>query len=481
MVEARTCTRKGNIPRSGSHGGAEIDYKRIGYLVREEDRADIEDMLSAHPGLSEDYIPVALIGEGTFSTVYKAIDVRHWKRNNTSWLHASRQDPWDAARLVALASVLQQAERVSPLYEAIRRYLIAEYGRLSGPEFEAEVSARPPAFVALKRIIATSGPRRIAEEMAYLRDLGGRHHIVPIISALRREDRVIVAFPYFHGADFRDLLAGLRLADISAYMRILLEALAHTHDAGIIHRDVKPSNVLFSRERDGTYRGLLVDFGLAQAQEKNDSAKAIPNGRENQPSSIASLNSIHADSANHGTKSAQRAASITAQPAHGLAAMIKGLPPGYIENDPRGPMRASRAGTRGFRAPEVLFKISRQTTAIDVWSAGVILLTLLTRRYPFFHSTDDCDALAELACIFGEEDMAKAAESYGRAWVPGGLPNVPPKRLSWRNLCTKLNHSWPEVAAIPDSAFDLLDRLLDLDYRTRITALEALAHPFLAS
>ncbi|XP_076316158.1 cell division cycle 7-related protein kinase-like [Tachypleus tridentatus] len=45
---------------------------------------------------------------------------------------------------------------------------------------------------------------------------------------------------------------------------------------------------------------------------------------------------------------------------------------------------APRAGTPGFRAPEVLLKYKAQTTAIDVWSAGVIFLSLLSGSYLFF-------------------------------------------------------------------------------------------------
>ena len=140
-------------------------------------------------------------------------------------------------------------------------------------------------------------------------------------------------------------------------------------------------------------------------------------------------------------------------------------------------MRASRAGTRGFRAPEVLFKVARQTPAIDVWSAGVIMLTLLTRRYPFFHSPDDCDALAELAAVFGDDAMAAAAASYGRTWASGGLPGVPRGRVPWRTLVAQLCPSG--AGSVPAAAYDLLDRLLDLDARTRVRAIDALEHPFL--
>ena len=70
---------------------------------------------------------------------------------------------------------------------------------------------------------------------------------------------------------------------------------------------------------------------------------------------------------------------------------------------------ASRAGTRGFRAPEVLLRVVQQTTSVDIWSAGVILLCLLSRRYPFFNSNTDTEALLEIATIYGKKNMERVA------------------------------------------------------------------------
>ena len=57
---------------------------------------------------------------------------------------------------------------------------------------------------------------------------------------------------------------------------------------------------------------------------------------------------------------------------------------------------ANRGGTRGFRAPEVLLKVMHQTTAIDIWSAGVILLSMLCSRFPVLSPSDDDVALLEI-------------------------------------------------------------------------------------
>jgi cell division control protein 7 len=47
--------------------------------------------------------------------------------------------------------------------------------------------------------------------------------------------------------------------------------------------------------------------------------------------------------------------------------------------------------------------------AVDVWSAGMILLFFLAGKFPLFQSNDDVEALLEMACIFGRRRMEKAA------------------------------------------------------------------------
>ncbi|KAL5015720.1 hypothetical protein ScPMuIL_005309 [Solemya velum] len=155
---------------------------------------------------------------------------------------------------------------------------------------------------------------------------------------------------------------------------------------------------------------------------------------------------------------------------------------------------APRAGTPGFRSPEVLMKCPDQTTAVDIWSAGVIFLSLLSGRYPFFRANDDVTALAQIISIMGSEEVQESAKAYGKHLVCS--PQNP--SLDLRTLCTKLrgssmsaphvkpsrhlenkeNSSVSSWNSVPESAFDLLKRLLDLNPYTRITAEEAVSHPF---
>jgi serine/threonine protein kinase len=51
--------------------------------------------------------------------------------------------------------------------------------------------------------------------------------------------------------------------------------------------------------------------------------------------------------------------------------------------------------------------------AVDIWSVGVIFLSLLSGHYPIFKASDDLEALSQIICIFGFEEVKAAAKKYG--------------------------------------------------------------------
>lgn len=75
--------------------------------------------------------------------------------------------------------------------------------------------------------------------------------------------------------------------------------------------------------------------------------------------------------------------------------------------------RAARAGTAGYRAPEVLLRVVRQGAPVDVWAAGVLLAAALVRRAPLLRAAGDCAALAELATLLGTRALRTAAALHG--------------------------------------------------------------------
>jgi hypothetical protein len=78
---------------------------------------------------------------------------------------------------------------------------------------------------------------------------------------------VYIAYEYVQGSTLRETLRAGRLGDRDAVEAAaqILDALAHAHRLGIVHRDVKPSNVLV--EETATISIRLLDFGLAQFDE----------------------------------------------------------------------------------------------------------------------------------------------------------------------------------------------------------------------
>jgi len=91
-------------------------------------------------------------------------------------------------------------------------------------------------------------------------------NIVPIIDAGEGEGVVFTVMPYMSGGSFADrIAAGAQPpVDVAAIVAQAATALDYAHRRGIVHRDVKPDNVLF--DEDG--HALVTDFGIAEARSQ---------------------------------------------------------------------------------------------------------------------------------------------------------------------------------------------------------------------
>lgn len=137
----------------------------------------------------------------------------------------------------------------------------------------------------------------------------------------------------------------------------------------------------------------------------------------------------------------------------------------------------SKAGTKGFRAPEALLKCATQTK-VDMWSAGIILLSMLSGRYPFFYPSDDISELVQIMSVCGVEEIQNAVQNQGKRII---VSESVAKQLErgwkgWKELCEKANPKGSFV--YPDSVYSLLGGLLEPDPSKRLSAEEALNHPF---
>jgi len=216
---------------------------------------------------------------------------------------------------------------------------------------------------------------------------------------------VYIVMPYMHADLHRIIYSKMRLAEshCQAFTCQILRGLTYLHSAGVVHRDLKPPNVLVNR--DCTLR--ITDFGLAR-------------GRCNKEEVLTD----------------------------------------YVV-------------TRWYRAPELLLLPQGYFEAVDLWAVGCIHFELLARE-PLFPGKDHCEMLRCIAGAFGfvaERDMAWIPES-DRAGVQTMLDTLRLREQPEREIKDR-------IPTASSSCLDLLHALLERVPARRISARDALEHPYL--
>ncbi|RKP39931.1 kinase-like domain-containing protein [Dimargaris cristalligena] len=182
--------------------------------------------------------------------------------------------------------------------------------------------------------------------------------------------------------------------DIKSWMLMTLRGLYHCHRSWVLHRDLKPNNLLIAS--DGQLK--LADFGLAR-----DYGDATAN-------------------------------------------------------------MTSQVVTRWYRAPELLFGAKKYGYAVDMWAVGCIFAELMLRT-PYLPGDSDMDQLNTMFRALGtptDEDWPNHTQ----------LPDYVQFKQYPRTPLTTLF-----TATTPDS-IDLMEKMLVYNPIKRITALEALNHPY---
>ena len=305
--------------------------------------------------------------------------------------------------------------------------------------------------VAVKHLLNFNAPPRLRTELCYLQKFGGQASIVQVFQTCEWNGHVLLILPFVDAESFDDFIREPPSTEtIRDYLIALLQSLAVMHKENVIHRDLKPDNFLIGKYDHVLNKRtfMLIDFGLSEevvpfkkpksfakvALVLNRSDKKRNRSYEGSPARRSFLSS----SGNKKIEIISPRTPLQLSPQNAChclgAAKTCTLCHGASSN--RTVLKAHRrAGTAGFRPPEVLMRTNVQSTGIDIWCCGVILLSIITGKFPFFHGKGgDDNSLAQLTTIFGMKSMQDCSNIVGRNFIS----NCGSKRMKLKSLCSAL-------------------------------------------
>jgi len=242
-------------------------------------------------------------------------------------------------------------------------------------------------------------PSTAVREISILKQLQ-HQNIVRLHDVIHTDISLTLVFEYLD-QDLKNYLDacgdnGIELYTVKSFLYQLLQGIAYCHQHRVLHRDLKPQNLLINM--DGELK--LADFGLARGF---------------------------------------------------------GIPVRKYTHE---------VVTLWYRPPDVLLGSTKYSTQIDIWGIGCIFGEMITGR-PLFCGANDQDQLLKIFNVLGTPTR--------KDW-PGMVDLPEYKRDSFpRKKAKGLATVLPRL---DEKGLDLLSKMLIMDPLKRISALEAMRHPY---
>lgn len=353
-----------------------------------------------------DYLLVKRLGAGKFSDVFEAVDTQRSKSLGVT--EDSTVDPRSLVVLKCLKPV--------PLKKIKRELLVLQHASHLPNLARLLAVVVPPDFLVFSNSRKVTNTTNSIDKNGFgiqpmptlvLEHAHGEWLCHPI-KIVREGDR----------SNEEEEVAGddagyLTDEEVRFYLYHLLVALDQLHASGIMHRDVKPRNVLIDRN---TKSLMLIDLGLADFYKKDSKYNV-------------------------------------------------------------------RVASRHYKSPELLLGHQGYDYSIDMWGFGCILAGLIFRKEPFFRGRDNVDQLVTIISVLGTADLHRFIATNAipmsadtrKAVAAYKLKGGNGKAKVWSSLIPK---DVAQIAPPSPEGIDLLSKLLRYDHNQRLTAKQAMQHPF---
>jgi serine/threonine protein kinase/WD40 repeat protein len=197
-----------------------------------------------------------------------------------------------------------------------------------------------------------------------------------------------IAMEYVRGKTLHELLrehGPMSLAQLVPLLDHICEVLQAAHELGIVHRDIKPQNVMVV-QRSGRVFPKLLDFGIAKASDDEvgagDRSSAADVGANANPASPPGGVAFDATQVPQGTDQTISFVGVPGD-ARGAAASAPSPP----ADEPALTVDGAMLGSPPYMAPEQWADSSKATPRTDMYALGVLAFEALTGKRPFVATT----------------------------------------------------------------------------------------------